>query len=133
MTRVSPGALRLLALVLVLLLVGTFFASQIENYLNARLFNRISSSVAIVALIACAQTLVILTRNIDLSLGAVVGFTAYGTGALVTAVPDLHPALHSPSTDHRPTTSRHRQPASVRRGLRPVPAGLAMLAVCPSL
>ncbi|TNC74861.1 ABC transporter permease [Rubellimicrobium roseum] len=93
MTRVSPGALRLLALVLVLLLVGAFFASQIENYLNARLFNRISSSVAIVALIACAQTLVILTRNIDLSLGAVVGFTAYGTGALVTAVPDLHPAL----------------------------------------
>ena len=93
MTRLSPGTLRILALLLVLVLVGAFFASQIDNYLNARLFNRISSSVAIVALIACGQTLVILTRNIDLSLGAIVGFSAYATGALVTAAPDLDPIL----------------------------------------
>ena len=93
MTRISPGALRILGLLLVLVLVAAFFSSQIEGYLNARLFNRISSSVAIVALIATGQTLVILTRNIDLSLGSVVGFTAYATGAIVTASPEVHPIL----------------------------------------
>ena len=93
MSRLSPGALRILGLLLVLVLVAAFFSSQIEGYLNARLFNRISSSVAIVALIACAQTLVILTRNIDLSLGSVVGFVAYATGAIVTAFPEVNPVL----------------------------------------
>ncbi|WP_210528872.1 ABC transporter permease [Rubellimicrobium arenae] len=93
MTRLSPGALRILALLLVLVLVAAFFATQIDNYLNARLFNRISSSVAIVALIATGQTLVILTRNIDLSLGSVVGFVAYATGAIVSAAPEIHPVL----------------------------------------
>jgi rhamnose transport system permease protein len=92
-SRLSPGALRLLALVGVLVLVAAFFATQIEGYLGPRLFNRISSSVAIVALAACGQTLVILTRNIDLSLGSTLGASAYATGALVAAVPDLHPAL----------------------------------------
>ncbi|MEO0058239.1 MAG: hypothetical protein RIT17_1715, partial [Pseudomonadota bacterium] len=63
--KLSPQLLRILALVLVTALVVLFFASQIENYLNGRLFNRISSSVAVMALIATGQTLIILTRNID--------------------------------------------------------------------
>lgn len=91
--RISPQTLRILALLAVLALTVLFFASQIENYLNARLFNRISSSVAIMALIATAQTLVILTRNIDLSIGSVVGFTAFATGNLVTGYPDINPFL----------------------------------------
>lgn len=93
MSRLSPGALRLLALVGVLALVAAFFATQIEGYLGPRLFNRISSSIAVVALVATGQTLVILTRNIDLSLGSTLGASAYASGALVGAVPDLHPAL----------------------------------------
>jgi rhamnose transport system permease protein len=92
-SRLSPGALRLLALVGVLALVAAFFATQIEGYLGPRLFNRISSSIAVVALVATGQTLVILTRNIDLSLGSTLGASAYATGALVGAVPDIHPAL----------------------------------------
>lgn len=93
MTRLSPGTLRILALLAVLVLVAGFFATQIDSYLSARFFNRISSSVAIVALIATGQTLVILTRNIDLSLGSVVGFVAYATGAIVTAFPEVNPVL----------------------------------------
>ncbi len=91
--KLSPQGLRLLALLAVLLLVVVFFASQIEGYLNGRLFNRISSSVAIMALIATGQTLVILTRNIDLSVGSVVGFSAFATGSLISANPDLHPLV----------------------------------------
>ncbi|MFC3180573.1 ABC transporter permease [Cypionkella sinensis] len=92
-SRLSPAALRILALLAVLAVVLIFFATQIEGYLNGRLFNRISSSVAIMALIATGQTLVILTRNIDLSVGSVVGFTAFATGSIITNHPDLHPLL----------------------------------------
>ena len=91
--RLSPQNLRILALFVVLGLVLAFFATQVDNYFNARLFNRISASVAIMALIATAQTLVILTRNIDLSIGSVVGFTAFATGAMVAANPGISPLL----------------------------------------
>ena len=93
LSRLSPAALRILALLAVLAIVILFFASQIEGYLNGRLFNRISSSVAIMALIATGQTLVILTRNIDLSVGSVVGFSAFATGSIITNHPDLNPLL----------------------------------------
>ena len=93
LTRLSPAALRLLALLAVLALVLIFFSTQIEGYLNGRLFNRISSSVAIMAMIATGQTLVILTRNIDLSVGSVVGFSAFATGSLISNHPDLNPLI----------------------------------------
>lgn len=91
--RLHPQTLRIVALLLVLLAVILFFASVVPNYLNGRLFNRISSSVAIMALIATAQTLVIITRNIDLSIGSVVGFVAFATGSLITNNPEMGPVL----------------------------------------
>ncbi|MDE0113819.1 MAG: ABC transporter permease [Albidovulum sp.] len=87
----SPQALRLLALLAVLVLVILFFGTQIERYYSARMFNRVSTSVAIMALIATGQALVVLTRNIDLSVGSIVGFTAYAVGGVVTRYPDLNP------------------------------------------
>ena len=45
------------------------------------------------ALIATAQTLVILTRNIDLSLGSIVGFTAFATGSIVSNHPEAQPLI----------------------------------------
>jgi rhamnose transport system permease protein len=76
-SRLNPQALRVLALLVVRGGGRVFFGSRSTNYLNARLFNRISTSVAIIALIAVAQALVIITRNIDLSIGSTVGFVAY--------------------------------------------------------
>ncbi len=91
--RMSPQTLRILALVIVLGAVILFFAAVVPNYLNGRLFNRVSSSVAIMALIATAQTLVIITRNIDLSVGSTVGFVAFATGSLVTNNPEIGPVI----------------------------------------
>jgi rhamnose transport system permease protein len=91
--RISPQTLRLLVLIGVIVLLLVFFASQIEGYLNGRLFNRISSSVAVMALIATGQTLVILTRNIDLSVGSVIGFSAFATGTVIASMPGLNPLL----------------------------------------
>ena len=91
--RISPQTLRILALLAVMVLAVAFFTSQIDGFLNGRLFNRISSSVAIMALIATGQTLVILTRNIDLSVGSVVGFVAFATGSLISNNPEMNPFL----------------------------------------
>ncbi len=93
LSRLNPQSLRILGLLAVLVLVVLFFSTQIPHYLNGRLFNRISSSVAIMALIATGQTLVILTRNIDLSIGSIVGFVAFATGGLISSHPDLGPVL----------------------------------------
>ena len=93
MDKLSPQTLRIIALLAVLGVVLMFFAAVVPNYLNGRLFNRISSSVAIMALIATAQTLVIITRNIDLSIGSTVGFVAFATGSLITNNPELSPLV----------------------------------------
>lgn len=91
--RIPLPTLRILVLLAVFIATVLFFASQIEGYLNARLFNRISGSVAVIALIAVGQAFVVLTRNIDLSIGSVVGCSAYFTGGILIAYPDLPPVL----------------------------------------
>jgi rhamnose transport system permease protein len=93
MGKVSSNTLRILVLLAVFAATVLFFASQIDGYLNARLFNRISGSVAVIALIAVGQAFVVLTRNIDLSIGSVVGCSAYFTGGILIAYPDLPPIL----------------------------------------
>ncbi|UAJ78442.1 ABC transporter permease [Leifsonia sp. ZF2019] len=44
---------------------------------------------AILALVAIGQAIVIITRNVDLSVGSVVGLTAYLTGQLFVGVPGI--------------------------------------------
>jgi rhamnose transport system permease protein len=89
--RFRPEQIRELVLVLLIVLAILFFGTQIDNYLNARFFNRISTSVAIIAVIAVGQTLVVLTRNIDLSVGSVAGFTAYFVGQRLSENNDMAP------------------------------------------
>src|ERR1700722_3885843 len=91
--KFSPQNLRIFGLIVVLICVLLFFATQIHNYLNKDLFIRVSTSVAIMALIAIGQTLVILTRNIDLSVGSVVGFSAFFLGGLLAMNPNINPLL----------------------------------------
>ena len=90
--RFQPDQIRELVTVLLILLVLLFFGTQIDNYYNPRFFNRISTSVAIIAVIAVGQTLVFLTENFDLSVGSVVGFTAYFVGQQLTHNNDMAPA-----------------------------------------
>lgn len=81
--RVHPQTLRVIALAVVLLLTVAFFATQINNYFSPRTLNRIATSAALILPIAIGQALVVMTRNIDLSVGSVVGVTAYMIGDLV--------------------------------------------------
>jgi rhamnose transport system permease protein len=89
--RFRPEQIREAVLVLLIILVVIFFGTQIDNYFNPRFFNRVSTSVAIVAIVAVGQTLVVLTRNIDLSVGSIVGFTAYFVGQQLADNNDIAP------------------------------------------
>ena len=88
-----PQTLRVIALAAVLVLTILFFASQIDNYFSPRMFNRIATSAAVILPIAIGQALVVMTRNIDLSVGSIVGIVAYFTGGFLASYPDLHPIL----------------------------------------
>jgi rhamnose transport system permease protein len=90
---VQPEQLRELGLLLLIFAAVLFFGSQISGYFGGRTFNRISTSIAIVAVVAIGQTVVVLTRNIDLSVGSIVGFTAYFIGTQVAAAPDMQPIV----------------------------------------
>jgi rhamnose transport system permease protein len=93
---VRPEQIRELSLLLLIIIALLFFGTQIAGYYTSRTFNRIASSVAIITVVAVGQTLVVLTRNIDLSVGSIVGFTAYFAGSQIAAhqaLPPFVPAL----------------------------------------
>ena len=88
-----PQTLRLIALLAVLVLTILFFTTQIDNYFSPRMWNRISTSVAVILPIAIGQAIVVMTRNIDLSLGSLVGIVAYVCGDMLTTYADMNPVL----------------------------------------
>ena len=54
---------------MITVLLVPFFATQIDGYLSGTTLTRVSTSFALVATVAVGQTLVVLTRNVDLSVG----------------------------------------------------------------
>ncbi|MFN8518586.1 MAG: hypothetical protein U0667_04150 [Chloroflexota bacterium] len=82
--RVRPDQVREITLIAVLVIMVAFFAVQIPNYLSPRTFLTMTSDASIVATVAIGQVLVLLTRNVDLSVGAIVGLVAYVVGTLIS-------------------------------------------------
>ena len=68
---------RELGLLVVLLLIVIVVAVQVPEFLTLSNLVQILLSLSILAIVAVGETLVILTRNVDLSVGAVVGFSAF--------------------------------------------------------
>ena len=88
-----PEQLRELSLVFLIVAIFLFFGSQIQGYFSPRIFNRVTSDVAIITVVALGETLVLLTRNYDLSVGSVVGLTAFTVGKQLTYYPHMEPLL----------------------------------------
>ncbi len=86
-----PEQIRELSLVFLIIVTLIFFGTQIEGYYSGRTFNRITTTVAIIAVVAIGETLVILTRNYDLSVGSIVGFTAYFVGTQLASNNGISP------------------------------------------
>lgn len=91
--HIRPEQVRELILLLLIIVAVVFFGSLIKNYYTSRTFNRIAASVTVITIVAVGQTLVVLTRNIDLSVGSIVGCTAYFVGTLIARSNDLNPIL----------------------------------------
>lgn len=70
---------------LVLLVVVTLVANP--RFLSGQNVRDLMLSAAILVVLAAGQTMVIITRNVDLSVGSVLGLSAYATGTLLANVP----------------------------------------------
>jgi rhamnose transport system permease protein len=90
---IRPEQIRELSLLVLIAVAILVFGSLIDGYYTYRTFNRISSSVAIITVVAVGQTLVVITRNIDLSVGSIVGFSAYFVGTLIANHNTINPLL----------------------------------------
>lgn len=66
--------------VLAVLVIAVSIAEP--RFLNAQNLRDILLNVTIVALLAVGQTIVVITRNIDLSVGSILGICAFATGVL---------------------------------------------------
>jgi rhamnose transport system permease protein len=76
---------------IVLALVLVVGATTIDNphFLSATSVQQILSGASIIALLAIGETIVVVTRNVDLSIGSVLGISAYATGVLYTHHPHV--------------------------------------------
>jgi len=76
---------------IVLALVIVVGAATLDNhlFLSAANIQQILAGSAIIALLAIGETIVIITRNVDLSIGSILGISAYATGVLYVHHPNV--------------------------------------------
>jgi rhamnose transport system permease protein len=76
-----------IVVILGLLVLGTYLAQS--SFLNGSNIRFILGDTAIYALVAIGETFVILTRNVDLSVGSVVGLSAYVSANMFQSHPGI--------------------------------------------
>jgi rhamnose transport system permease protein len=87
--RIRPEQFREIILFFVVIATFLFFWTEIPNYFDDRSMNRLTASLAIPLIVAVGQVLVVLTRNIDLSVSSTVGLSAYVIGTVLSRHNDL--------------------------------------------
>jgi rhamnose transport system permease protein len=73
---------RELGIVLALVIVVGATTADNTNFLSTTNVQQILSGAAIIALLAIGETMVVVTRNVDLSIGSVLGISAYASGVV---------------------------------------------------
>ena len=84
-------------------------ATTIDNhlFLSAANIQQILAGSAIIALLAIGETIVIITRNVDLSIGSILGISAYATGVLYVHHPNVSlPVVFSSRSRSAPSAAR---------------------------
>ena len=87
--RIRPEQFREIILFFVIIAMLIFFWTQILNYYDPRAVNWLSLAFAIPMVVAVGQVMVVLTRNIDLSVSSTVALSAYLVGTLLSRYNDL--------------------------------------------
>src|SRR5438874_10780281 len=81
---------RELGLLIVLFLIIFIVGIQAPRFLSIDNFEQILLSIAILVIVAVGETLVVLTRNVDLSVGSMVGLTAFVTAYFFKQLPGIN-------------------------------------------
>lgn len=76
-------------IVLALVVLVAFTATQNPRFLSGQSIRDILLGTAILAVLAVGQAVVMITRNIDLSVGSVLGLSAFAVGTLLRGNPGL--------------------------------------------
>lgn len=84
-----PRQLRELGLLLVLAVLIAVTTAVNPNFLSGQSVRDLLLGATLLTILAVGQTLVIITRNVDLSVGSVLGLTAFAVGTLFAAFPGL--------------------------------------------
>src|SRR5260370_21163193 len=79
---------RELGLLIVLLLIILIVGIQAPRFLSIDNFEQILLSLVILAIVALVETLGVLTPPVDLSVGSMVGITAFVTACFFKQLPD---------------------------------------------
>jgi rhamnose transport system permease protein len=79
------GRQRELSLVIVMVALGAFVFSQAPQFLSASNLSQVVIVAAIIAIAATGQALVVLTRNVDLSVDAMIGLVAFSVADMLRA------------------------------------------------
>jgi rhamnose transport system permease protein len=83
------ASLRELSLVAIYVVFVVVVGLTVSRFFTASNFEEILLSVGILMIVAVAETPVVLTRNIDISVGSMVGLTAFVAGDFASSHPDL--------------------------------------------
>ena len=89
---ISPGGLvktRELGIILALAALVVFTAVGNPRFLSGQSIRDILLNTAILAVMAAGQAVVVITRNIDLSVGSVLGLSAFAVATMMSANPGL--------------------------------------------
>jgi rhamnose transport system permease protein len=87
----AGSLLRARELGIALVIVIVFGVTTINNhsFANAHSVQQLLTGAALIALLAVGETLVVVTRNVDLSVGSVVGLSAYLVGEMFKHDPNM--------------------------------------------
>lgn len=85
--------LRVSGVVAFLVILGAIFAVLSPQFLNAQNLSAIVSNAAILSIVAAAQAVVLITRNLDVSVGSIMGFAAYLTADFAAQHQGIGPIL----------------------------------------
>jgi rhamnose transport system permease protein len=85
--------LRVSGVVAFLLLLGAIFAVLTSLLMTPQNLSAIISNAAILSIVAAGQAVVLFTRNLDVSVGSIMGFAAYLTADYAAKNPGVGPLL----------------------------------------
>ena len=81
--------IRELGIVIALVILVAYTTANNSRFLSSQSVRDILLSTSILAVLAAGQTVVVVTRNIDLSVGSILGFSAFSVATVMAANPGL--------------------------------------------